>query len=414
MKLCRTCHLCYEDEARACADASHAPLEMTRPGGRVIANRYRLEQLINDGHMGAVYYGSDLTTADPIALKLLRSEVTGTGANSYERFHREGVAVSLIKHPNVVSVRDHGRLEYGEAYLVLEFLEGPTLRTYIRESGPIPIATAVMIAWQVAQGLEAAHRMIVLHRDLKPENIMLTRDADNNLLVKVIDFGLAKIKPTIGDIDQGTLTPLGVFLGTAQYCAPELCRGLQLDSRSDIYSLGIIMYEMLAGKRPFLATTLAALCRQHVEETPPPILALRPDTPPELARLVTQALTKAPATRPQTAAEVAGRLRNVARSLRPEPFPTTHPIMESYVSAPHLPLSQTAFAGQRSNTLPDHLAEIITGPPRPVAPDLPQLKQRPRTLAQLTTQGRLQLALIIGLGGIIISAILILLLFFFY
>jgi serine/threonine-protein kinase len=364
--------------------------------------------------MGAVYKATDLETGSPKAMKFLRLDYAGNDPKSYERFRREGLATSLIDHPNVVKVQDYGRLVYGEAYILMEYVEGPTLRQYMRRKRIIPISTVIMIAWQATSGLEAAHQRIVLHRDLKPENIMLTRDEGDNLLVKVIDFGLAKLKPSIEVISQDALTPLGVFLGTIQYSSPESCKGLQLDARSDIYSLGVILYEMLAGKRPFLGTTLLTICQQHIEAAPTPISSLRPNIPYDLANLIMQSLSKDPASRPQTVKEFGDRLRHVARSIHPSPFPAGHSILEPYAHIPHEQRALIGVAGKHMLPLPDQLGEIIVGPPRPATLDPVVVRQRPqRSPALLFSQGRMSTAAVISLGA---GAVLILvsLIFFFF
>lgn len=415
MKLCLTCNRCYETEEQSCVDAGHAPLETMRPGGRIVAGKYRLDRLISNSYMGVVYQATELETGSIRAMKFLRPEYAGNDPRNYERFRREGVATSLITHPNVVKVQDYGKLDYGEAYMVMEYVEGQTLREYMRGHRPMPVSTAIMIGWQVANGLEAAHQRIVLHRDLKPENIMLTRDQDNNLLVKVIDFGLAKLKPSIGVISQDSLTPMGMFMGTVQYSSPECCKGLQLDARSDIYSLGVILYEMLSGKRPFLGTTLLALCQQHIEAVPTPITSLRPDIPRDLTDLIMRSLSKAPALRPQTAKEFGGRLRHVACSIHPSPFPAGHPILEPYGATALEQRTSTGRAGKTKPPLPDQLGEIIMGPPRLDTYNPGTVTQRPqRTFPLIFSQGRMRVAILIGLGTGAVVMLVILYVFYFF
>jgi serine/threonine-protein kinase len=380
----------------------------------VVAGRYVLEHLISSSHMGAVYKATELETGATVALKLLWMVYADDKPDTFERFRREGVAASLIDHPNVVKVREHGRLDYGEAYIVMEYVEGQTLRQYIKQTPRVPLPTAVLIGWEVASGLESAHDRVVLHRDLKPENIMLARDGGGELLAKVIDFGLAKLKPSIGEIGLDSLTPMGMFLGTVQYSSPEGCKGLKLDARSDIYSLGVIMYEMLAGKRPFSGATLPELCQQHIDATPIPVGALRPDMPRELARLIMSALAKDAAERPQSASEFAGRLRRVARALNPPAFPPGHPILEPY-SGVDDERSEERESGGRSQ-LPDQFHEIIVGPSRRKDGGRAPFVQPPQQSNKLAQQRRERVGPLpwVAFGVAAVSLIAILLVFFLY
>lgn len=416
MRQCPTCKRCYDDSSGACADSAHAPLEATRPGGRVVADRYVLEHFIRSSHMGAVYKATEQETGATVALKLLWMTHAENDPDIFERFRREGVAASLIDHPNVVKVREHGRLDYGEAYIVMEYVEGQTLRQYMKKTPHVPVATAVLIGWQVANGLESAHSRVVLHRDLKPENIMLTRDGSGELLAKVIDFGLAKLKPSIGEVGLDSLTPMGMFLGTVQYSSPEGCKGQKLDARSDIYSLGVIMYEMLAGKRPFSEISLPEICRQHIEVTPAPVSAHRPELPRDLARLIMKSLAKDPAERPPRASDFAGQLRRVARALHPSAFPAGHQILEPYEG--DMNEDRRDEKGNRGRSpLPDQFDDIIVAPLR--RPDMRQntgglQPPQPNTLVQQRERSVSIMWVALGVAAVSLFAILLVLFFYLF
>ena len=330
MQICLTCKKCHEDSERQCDRCGSDRLTPGRNGGCLVDGKYHLDQYIGHGGMGFVYKGTDRERARAVAIKLLRLDNIISDPKRNERFRREGNTGSLMRHPNVVKTYAYNELGHDEAYIVMEFLEGPTLREYLKEHKVIPVADAIRISWQVAAGIEAAHFIGIMHRDLKPENIILTSGDDKEMLVKVLDFGLAKrINPLLG-ADESSLTSEGVFVGSAHYTSPENCKDCELDARSDIYSLGIISYEMLAGQRPFNGTNVVAICHQHAHEEPPPLGKFRRDLHPDLVNLITRSLNKNPALRPQSAAEFAYYLHDIARQMTPSPFSPTERIMRLY------------------------------------------------------------------------------------
>ncbi|HVG39859.1 MAG TPA: protein kinase, partial [Pyrinomonadaceae bacterium] len=313
MKLCPSCHRCYEDSDLRCAELGHLALVAARPGRTRITEKYQLDRLLGRGGMGAVYAGTHVELDRPVAIKLLLPQLMAD-AGALERFRREARAAARINHSNVAGVYDFGLLPDGEAYLVMELVEGQTLREYLNALGQFPFDQAVGIAEQVAGGIEAAHRQDVIHRDLKPSNIILNfNERDARWVAKVVDFGIAKLREQ-GLANDGSLTASGAFIGTPRYMSPEQCLGAELDARADIYSLGVILYEMLAGAPPFDASTAMAVALKHVGEAPPPVARARPQTPAALASLTTKLLQKAPAARPQNAGEVARRLREIENS----------------------------------------------------------------------------------------------------
>jgi eukaryotic-like serine/threonine-protein kinase len=299
MKLCPTCQHCYEDADASCAQEDHAALVLLRPGPRLIADKYLLHRLLGRGGAGAVYAATDAELGRPVAIKLLLPDVP-TDEQALERFRREGRAAARLNHPNVADIYHYGTLPGGEAYLVMELVKGLTLRQYLRLGAPLPFTDAIKIAKQVANGVEAAHQGGIIHRDLKPSNIILTRTHTGRLRAKIVDFGIAKLKEQMAT-GEGSLTATGCFIGTPRYMSPEQCAGYDLDERSDIYSLGVILYEMVAGQAPFEGPTPIAIALKRIKEPPPPLKEFRPDVPEPLAHLVMESLHVNPSARPQTA-----------------------------------------------------------------------------------------------------------------
>jgi serine/threonine protein kinase len=257
--------------------------------GRTIESKYRLDAVIGTGGMGSVYRATRLWIGDLVAIKLLHHEHV-SGAQASERFRREAQAAARLKHPNAVSMYDFGVTNDGLVYLVMELVEGQSLRRVIKEQGPLKPAVAADIINQVCAALDEAHRQQIVHRDLKPDNIIVNAKI-TGLQVKVLDFGIAKLR----DLKAGDLTQAGSILGTPHYMSPEQCLGEELDHRSDIYSLGIVLYEMLAGVVPFNSPS------QHVHQAPPPLRHVNFDISSATEAVVLHALAKSREDRPQTA-----------------------------------------------------------------------------------------------------------------
>jgi eukaryotic-like serine/threonine-protein kinase len=265
----------------------------------ILAGRYRLVRLIDRGGMAEVWEGKDEILDRPVAIKVLHPRLAGDD-EFQERFRLEAVAAARLAHPNVVATFDTG-IDGGVAYIVMELVAGRTLREVLRDEGALPIAKAVAIAAAVADALHYAHQAGIVHRDVKPGNILIGQDGR----VKVTDFGIAKAA------SGRDLTQSGALLGTAKYLAPEQVSGQPQDGRSDVYGLGVVLYEMLRGKPPFTGDTDMAIAYQQAHAEPPKLRPLRPDVSRRLEDVVLKAIAKSPDQRFATAAEMRTALLSV-------------------------------------------------------------------------------------------------------
>ncbi|MBL8625715.1 MAG: serine/threonine protein kinase [Myxococcales bacterium] len=263
---------------------------------RVIGGRYRLGRELGVGGYGVVFAADDQLTGDRVAIKLLAPSATAN-AESLTRFHREAIATSRIRHPHIVDVADFDVDPDGGHFIVMEYLDGRDLSEALADDGPLAPARALAIAAQCARGLAAAHRVGVLHRDLKPANIYLVRRADGGEAVKIIDFGVSKLTRLAGDYTD--VTSASKVVGTPCYMAPEQARGRELDGRCDVYALGVVLFEMLVGQRPFTGRAPLEILVQHVKAPRVAPSTLRPELAacPGLDALVVRALAVDPGDR---------------------------------------------------------------------------------------------------------------------
>lgn len=283
--------------------------------GAVLGGAYRVQSLIDRGSMGAVYRAEHLRLRRPVAVKVMAAHMVEQ-PGALDRFTREAEIISRLNHPHIVQVLDFDTTEQGQPFLVMELLEGKPLDVVVELRGKLDLRVALRIAVQAASGLAAAHAAGVVHRDLKPGNIFLV-DAGDQLFVKLLDFGISKQHVAQKDADR-KLTGEFDILGTPEYMPPEqaLGRTATVDHRGDQYALGVILYEMLVGRPPFLASDIMALLQKVIRDRPEPLSALRPDVPQAVADAILRALSKAPEDRFTNVAEFADVLDLTAAELR--------------------------------------------------------------------------------------------------
>ena len=292
-------------------------------------SHYRVVRLLGKGGMGEVYQAEDTKLGRRVALKLLPKHFAAVG-DRRERFEREARTVALLNHPSIVTIHSVEEVD-GLPFLTMELVEGRTLAESIPAKG-LPLDRFLKIAIPLADAVAAAHQRGVLHRDLKPANVMVTSDSR----VKVLDFGLAKLKEEVAAADAGSLptdelTGEGRMLGTVAYMSPEQAEGKAVDQRTDIFSLGIVLYEMASGERPFKGDSSVSIFTAILRDEPSPITQVRPDLPRDLARIIRHALAKDPEHRYQTAKDLRNDLEELRDSIssgeleRAQAAPATSP-----------------------------------------------------------------------------------------
>lgn len=292
--------------------------------GSTLAGCYQIQSLLGAGGMGVVYKARHGLMDRIVAIKMLQAQLVSDQL-SVARFHQESKAASRINHPNVITIYDFGISPQGLPYIVMDYLNGQPLSDVIRENGQIAVDRTLKIAIQTCDALAHAHKQGVVHRDLKPGNIVLTTFNDDKDYVKVVDFGVAKLM----NQDGQRLTQAGEVCGSPVYMSPEQCLGQELDSRSDIYSMGIVLYETLTGKLPILGKTMVDTMSKHCSEMPPTFKVSRPDLyiPERLETIIFKALAKAPADRQQSMDELKSDLESaIPRAGRTATLRTANPI----------------------------------------------------------------------------------------
>lgn len=321
MAHCPHCNEYHPDDLMVCPNTDRLITQAAPPAdpliGSELEGKYFIERKLGEGGMGAVYLGEHKMMKRKVAIKTLLPRFS-TNANAVQRFQREAQAASNIGHPNIVTIHDLGQTPDGTLYIVMEMLEGQDLGQELRAlrkggGGILDPRRALSIMRQVAEGLAAAHEKGVVHRDLKPDNIFLTKDRDGGDRVRLLDFGISKIRTPGGE--EARLTTDGSLLGTPYYMSPEQAQGKSdIDHRADIYAFGVILYELLVGRVPFEDENMLRVIVMHAREDPTPPRHVNPSIPAEVESLILRAMAKEPSVRVQTMNDMLGAIESVGAS----------------------------------------------------------------------------------------------------
>ncbi len=290
------------------SQADHQTVSRPAQPGDLIADRYELEELVGSGGMSTVFRARDSQLGRRVAVKILHEHYSDD-PEYVERFRREARAVARLSHPNIVTVIDRGE-EDGRQFIVFEHVDGENLKELVLRNGRLPLRRALELGLAVAEGLAFAHEQGLVHRDVKPQNVLLNSEGE----VKVTDFGIARSL----DVEHG-VTQTGTVMGTGEYLAPEQASGRPVSPATDVYSLGVVLWELLTGDVPFSGENFVAVALRHVHESPPDLRERRPDVPPRLAAAVERALEKDPARRFPSMSALAAELRASLAELDAEP-----------------------------------------------------------------------------------------------
>ncbi len=390
MPVCSTCGTRYDLTVRICVNDG-TPLVAGRiddPNvGKLLDGKYRIDGFISAGGMGSVYRATHLMLNKTVAVKVIRKELV-TSDDVLRRFQREARAASALAHPNIVTVYDLGQSDDGTVYIAMEYIEGRSLKDVIRRDGPLSADLAIDILRQVAGALDVAHRKQIIHRDLKSQNLMVTTGADGRVAAKLVDFGIAK---TFDEPAQ--LTEVGFVLGTPHYMSPEQAAGKAVDHRADIYSLGVILYEMLVGDVPFSDASTASILVKLVTESPEPPSRRRTDVavPSSLEAIAMKCLEKDPDDRFQSAAEFAAALEPATRvRTRAVAHPTVSAARKSWIMAVSLVVAIPVVGALASGMVPrwkpvEHVAPASPRVSAPAVHDREPQPELPPPMVAITT-----------------------------
>lgn len=330
MKTCPICNAIYPTNFTVCPKDGEALRSVTEfSEGQTLRGKYQILAKLGQGGMGTVYKVRHLHFDEICALKVVGSHLT-EDPGFLQRFRAEALVMRRLRHPNAVRVQDFDETEDGRPFMVMEYIEGQSLDKAMATEPPFHPRRAVRIASQICAALGEAHQLGIIHRDIKPANILLARTATGGEEVKVLDFGVAKVKESSTLMLGASLTRTGFVVGTPEYMSPEQargCRGEEMDGRTDLYSLGIVLYEMLTGRLPYSADTPVMMLMAHVQSVPVDPRTLRADLPPPLVSLVLRALEKDPAQRFPSAEAMREALEGIEQDhtirLTPAPAPST-------------------------------------------------------------------------------------------
>ncbi len=407
--------ICPEDQSALQADSTFAGEAAVDPlVGHTLDDKYRLEDRLGIGGMGTVYRARHLLIDRPVAVKVLNQRFVEDEA-ARARFRREAKAAGRLQHTNAVTVTDFGQSPDGYVYIVMELLEGRTLREMLAKEAPLDSARAVSLMLQVSAAVAAAHEAGIIHRDLKPANIFIVQRSEVPSVVKVLDFGIAKLAAeSLDDDDPKTLTQIGAMIGTPRYMSPEQCDGIELTPAADVYSLGVILYEMLTGTVPFSGSTPLAIAMKHTTEIPRSPREFVSTIPVELEQVVLHALEKSPQDRPDDAAAFRQELLTTAERLGLEhaAVTSTHDIEALRNAGTESPSGRLVIDISRlreMNAIPAEASEItmVASGPAPMASAPASLTEKrlfPRVsipVAAVRSRRELQIA------ALIVAAILL-------
>jgi len=382
VKRCPKCNKEFKGRRVKCPDDGEQLVLIAEPAapieslvGATLDNKYRVEKVLGRGGMGTVYKATHTAIGQTVAIKVMHPHLAAD-RTAVKRFEREARAAARIRHPNAIFIYDFGETPAGLVYFVMEYVPGKTLSEIIFEQGPLPISRALPIMRQVCGAIHSAHSKGIIHRDLKPDNIIIDRETGQEI-VKVLDFGIAKV---IDDSNITHLTKTGIAIGTPDYMSPEQIEGLDLDPRSDIYSLGVILFRMLTGHLPFTGPTPVAVVVKHLNEPPPRPRQLNPAISPEVEEVMLRVLAKKREERPQSAMELYEQLERAAGPLaesgveiaatKNEPLGAAPAInLESPRKTPETPITNsTLYQLEQSNTAQmkaEEVAQAATADQKP-------------------------------------------------
>lgn len=320
--------------------------------GKTIAERYEIEKLIGSGGTSIVYRALHLQLRRTVAIKMLKAHLV-TDEESKKRFEQEARAVSCLTHPNVVMVYDVGVTKYGEPYIVMEYLQGGSLADIVREEGRMSVERGLPIFMKACSALSHAHKKEVIHRDVKPSNIMIVPTDDDPEFVKIVDFGLAKLRSLTGEFQR--LTKTGEVFGSPVYMSPEQCTARKLDQRTDVYSMGVVMYEALAGRPPFKEKSTIETIRRQIKEPAPKFVEIDPNlsVPERLEQIILKCLAKNPDDRYQTMDQLRDELELFAGN------PTSAALVSSTSSVPAYPPGLSSSARIPAISMPSKQTTAI-------------------------------------------------------